>query len=99
MHVISKKRLREFWRAYPDAARALKSWYKVTSKATWQSIAEVKADYSHADACGECTVFNIRGNNYRLITKIYYQHQTVLVRFVLTHQEYSKGGWKDDCDC
>jgi len=57
----------------------------------------VRIDYSHAAAVGTCTVFNIKGNAYRLITKISYRQQKVLIRFVLTHKEYDKENWKDDC--
>ena len=99
MHVISRRRLLEFWREHRDAESPLSQWYKSVSKATWQSIADVKASYSHADAAGDCTVFNIGGNKYRLITKIYYIHQTVLVRAVLTHKEYDEEKWNDDCYC
>lgn len=97
MHVISRKRLKEFWGSYLDAQTALAEWFRVTSKATWHSLAEVRRVYPHADPVGDCTVFNIRGNRYRLVTKIYYEHQTVLVRKVLTHAEYDEGKWKDDC--
>jgi mRNA-degrading endonuclease HigB of HigAB toxin-antitoxin module len=47
----------------------------------------------------ELEIFNIAGNKYRLIAKIYYQQQTVLIRFVLTHAEYDREGWKHDCHC
>jgi mRNA interferase HigB len=99
VHVISRKRLREFWGEYPDAQAALAEWFRVAGKATWRNLAEVRSAYPHADPVGECTIFNIRGNNYRLVTKIYYQHQTVLVRAVLTHEEYDEGKWKNDCNC
>lgn len=97
MHVISRKRLKEFWEENKDAQSPLETWFKQTSKARWQNLAEVRKVYPHADVVGDCTVFNIKGNDYRLITKIYYQHQTVLVRFVLTHEEYDEEKWKDDC--
>lgn len=99
MHVISRKRLAEFWRARRDAEAPLSQWFKAAKRAEWQSIADVRATYPHADPVGDCTVFNVGGNKYRLITKIYYRHQTVLVRFVLTHKEYDGEEWKDDCNC
>lgn len=97
MHVISRKRLKEFWGRHKDARGALEEWFKVASGAAWQSLPEVRRVYPHADAVGDCTVFNVRGNNYRIITKIYYRHQTILVRAVLTHAEYDKDEWKNDC--
>ena len=63
------------------------------------SLPETRRDFPHADLTGVCTVFNIKGNDYRLISKIYYPNRTVLVRFVLTHVEYDKGNWEHDCEC
>ena len=97
MHVISLKKLKEFWARHPGAEEPLREWYRTTSIAAWQSLADTRRDYPHADLVGRCTVFNIKGNHYRLITKIFYREQTVLVRFVLTHPEYDRGGWKNDC--
>lgn len=99
MHIISIKRLREFWEKHPDAETPLRNWYRITEKANWQNLAETRVDFPHADPYAECTIFNIAGNKYRLITKIYYQQQTVLIRFVLTHADYDREGWKNDCHC
>jgi len=101
VHVISRKRLREFWsqRPYRDSEMPLREWFKTVSLAEWHNLAEVRQTYKHADPVGDCTVFNIGGNKYRLITKIFYRHQTVLVRAVLTHKGYDEKRWKDDCNC
>lgn len=99
MHVISFRKLREFWQQYPDAEEPLRRWYKITTKAEWQSLADTRRDFPHADLAGICTIFNIKGNAYRLISKIYYPSQLVLVRFVLTHSDYDKGSWHHDCEC
>ncbi len=74
-------------------------WYRVAKKADWESIASVKKDFRHADAAGVCTIFNIGGNDFRVITKIFYPNKKVLVRFVMTHAEYNKKGYKNDCEC
>ncbi|HXG66837.1 MAG TPA: type II toxin-antitoxin system HigB family toxin [Blastocatellia bacterium] len=97
MNVISRKTLKAFAVKHPDAEKPLDSWYKVAKKAKWQNLTAARVDYPHADAVGECTVFNIKGNDYRLIVKIKYERQTIYIRFVLTHAEYNKGGWKNDC--
>ena len=99
MRIISKKALRTFWQKYPDAQRPLQSWYKITRKAGWLDLADVRKDFSQADPVGFCVVFNIGGNKYRMITKINFRHQVVYIRFVLTHKAYSKEGWKHDCGC
>ena len=98
MHVISKKKLREFWEQYPAAKEPLLSWWQMTRKARWKNLAEARADFPHADPYQCCTIFNIGGNKYRLISKIYDGDQVVLVREVLTHKEYDQGTWKNDCE-
>lgn len=99
MRIISKKILREFWAKNPDAEKPIMYWYRITKKANWNSIADVKKDFRHADAAGVCTIFNIGGNNFRVITKIFYQSKKVLIRFVMTHAEYNRKGYKNDCEC
>ena len=99
MHIISKKKLKEFWEVHPSAEQPLKNWFQITKKANWENLVEVRQDFPHADLAGICTVFNIGGNNFRLITKIYYPNKVVLVRFVLTHAEYDKKIYKNDCEC
>jgi mRNA interferase HigB len=58
-------------------------------------LADVRVDFGHADPVGDLTVFNIKGNRYRLIARIIYATQKVFVRRVLTHVEYSEGGWQE----
>lgn len=97
MNVISRKRLKEFAEQHKPAAEPLDNWYKRARKAAWQNLVEVQADYPHADLVGKCTVFNIGTNKYRLITKIVYRAQAIYIKNVLTHKEYDKEGWKNEC--
>ncbi|MCI0490220.1 MAG: type II toxin-antitoxin system HigB family toxin [Blastocatellia bacterium] len=97
MRILSKKALREFWEKHPDAEKPLRYWYDVTKKADWNNFSDVRRDFRSADVVGDCVVFDIGGNKYRLITKIDYKYKTVYIRFVLTHKDYDKGGWKNDC--
>lgn len=99
MHIITKRKLQQFWKKHSDARKPLVRWFNITKKAHWQNLAETQADFPQADLAGDCTVFNIGGNKYRLITKIYYEQGTVLIRFVLTHSEYDEGVYEDDCNC
>jgi mRNA interferase HigB len=94
MHVISFKRIREFFSIHRDAESALVAWYKTTKKANWQDLAELKQVYPSADLVGRHVVFNISGNKYRLIARIVYRSQTVFVVAVMTHAEYDLGKWK-----
>jgi mRNA interferase HigB len=99
MHVITLRKLREFWQQHPDAEEPLRRWYRIAKKEQWNNLAETRREFPHADLAGVCTIFNIKGHAYRLIGKIYYPNKTVLLRFVLTHAEYDKGAWKHDCEC
>jgi mRNA interferase HigB len=95
MHVISYKRIREFSSIHHDAAISLRAWFRIARRSSWQNLAELKRAYPAADLVGRYTVFNIRGNNYRLITRIVYRSQTLFVVGVLTHEEYDLAKWKD----
>ena len=99
MRIISKRKLREFWEEHTDAEDPLLDWYNVTRKSSWQNLAGVRRSFRRADPVGDCTVFNIKGNDYRLITVIRYKVQRVYTLHVLTHKEYDKEKWKDDCSC
>ena len=101
MRIITRKRLREFAKRYPDAAEALQKWEQLVREANWQSLHDVRRVYPHADAVtvasgNSVTVFNICGNKYRLIAALHYNRQCVYVLRLLTHAEYSKDFWKDD---
>ena len=94
MNVISYRKIREFLTIHPDADTSLNAWYKTARRANWQNLAEVKQVYPHADLVGRYTVFNIKGNDYRLITRIVFKSQTIFLVSVLTHEEYDKDKWK-----
>ena len=94
MRVISKPAILEFARKHPDALVPLMNWYRITRRADWGSLAEVRNDFAHADIVGKRTMFNIHGNDYRLIARVNYRTKRVFVLRILTHGEYSKGGWK-----
>ncbi|MGH9874988.1 MAG: type II toxin-antitoxin system HigB family toxin [Pyrinomonadaceae bacterium] len=94
MNTISLKKIREFVKLHPESKSSLTAWYKIAKKAQWRSLVAVRQVYPHADVVGNYTVFNIRGNHYRLIAEIDYQFQQILIRRILTHEEYNKGKWK-----
>ena len=98
MHIISRKKLLEADRKHGGVGVSLDAWYRTAKSAKWSSLEEVRQSYPHADGVpvGDrvYTVFNIVGKSYRLVTEIYYEDQTILVRHVLTHAEYDKGDWK-----
>jgi mRNA interferase HigB len=83
-------------RKYPTARASLERWSQVAEQATWKSLAEVRQVYPHADFVKPWTVFNISGNDFRLITRINYRQQVVNIGAVLTHADYTKGKWKEE---
>ena len=95
MRVVSFKRIREFIAIHSDAGSSLTAWYKTAKKAGWANLVEVKQVYPSADLVGRHTVFNIKGNKYRLIARIVYRSKTLFVVAVLTHDEYDLGRWKE----
>jgi len=94
MRVISPKALREFASRHADAGTALDTWYRVAKAAAWKNILELRTTWPSAEAVGELTVFNIKGNAYRLIARVLYRAQIIYVCAVLTHAEYDKENWK-----
>jgi mRNA interferase HigB len=96
MHVISYKRIRQFYRDHADAQVPLDNWYRLASQATWQNLIDVQSLFPSAEAVENFTVFNIRGNRYRLIVAIHYERQIIYIKYVLTHAEYDKEKWKND---
>ena len=103
MRVISKSRLKQFWESpgRHDAMGPLLAWHqRVSSKSVnWQNWSDVKRDYATASAVGNCVVFNIGGNKFRLITRILYPSHKVFVLRVMTHAEYDNAKWKAECGC
>ena len=91
MRVIAKKILREFWEKHSDCEQQLKSWYQEASNAEWKSPNEIKSEYPSASILSNNRiVFNIKGNNYRLIIKINYDYRIVWIRFIGNHSEYDR---------
>lgn len=76
--------------------KKIEDWYATVKKAEWQNLEDVRKIYRDAEAVGNFTAFNIKGNNYRLIVGINYEEQTVKYQYFLTHAEYSKNKWKND---
>jgi mRNA interferase HigB len=74
----------------------LDNWYKLASQASWQTLIDVQSLFPTAEAVENFTVFNIRGNRYRLIVAIDYERQIIYIKYVLTHAEYDKEKWKND---
>jgi mRNA interferase HigB len=89
MHIISFRKLREFFENEPITKIALQDWFKRTKKAEWSNFNDVKKTFNAADAVGNSRyVFNIKGNNYRLVVKIMFPIKRVYIRWIGTHKDY-----------
>lgn len=96
MHVISLKKLKQFWQSHPTAEVSLRYWYKLTTVHEWHCFNDIVQTFPSADRVKNFVVFNIGGNNFRLITYIDYDRNKVFIREILTHAEYDKEKWKKD---
>jgi mRNA interferase HigB len=96
MHLISFKRLRADAVKFPDVSRQIQDWYDVVKTVDWQNLEEVRETFCDAEAVGNFTVFNIKGNAYRLIVSIDYEDGTIYYKYFLTHADYDKDKWKND---
>ena len=90
MRIIARKTLQDFWEAgHADAEQPLRAWFAEVSRASWQTMADIKLRYPHASVIdAERVVFNIGGNKYRLVAKVWFAGQAVYVKFVGTHRAY-----------
>jgi mRNA interferase HigB len=91
VRIIAKSTLRAFWKDYPDAEEPLLAWYREVEKEDWNEPSQMKEKYRNASVVkGNRVVFNIKGNDYRLVVKINYPYRVVYVRFVGTHVQYDQ---------
>ena len=91
MRVIAISTLKEFWEKHPDSEQALKEWYIKTEGAQWESFNDMRKDSNSVDYVkNQRYVFNIKGNNYRLVAAVKFTPKLVYIRFIGTHQEYER---------
>lgn len=91
MRVISKRAIVEFYSRHADSKVALEDWYEKVRKFEWDSFSDLKNTFGSADNVGnKRVVFNIKGNDYRLVAIVQFTIKRVYVRFVGTHREYER---------
>lgn len=91
MRIIAISTLRDFYTKHPDAQTPLQAWYALASRAQWKSPSDIKAAYRNASfTANNRMVFNIKGNDYRLIVLVRYDKGLLFVKFVGTHAHYDK---------
>ncbi len=100
MRIVKTAFLVQAEREHPKTASYLETWRKVVGFARWQSLAEVRRTYPSADAVRvksgrQVIVFNVCGNDFRLVVAMHFNRQMVFTLRFMTHAEYSKDKWKD----
>lgn len=91
MRIITEEPLKEYIKLHPDTETALKAWVKTVKNSDWKNFADIKKSFNSVDNVGnQHYVFNIRGNNHRLVVVIKFTIKWVYIRFIGTHEEYDK---------
>lgn len=91
MHIVARPILEKFWKKHPPAEVGLKAWYKKVKAAKWKSMQDLKKDFPTADVIGnDRVIFDIKGNDYRMICMVFIFGSVVYVRFIGTHAQYDK---------
>ncbi len=91
MVVMTRKKIRAYGKKHPQFSESLDTWCSTTEKANWCNFHDVKRSFNSADAVGGCLyVFNVRGNQLRIVAKIVFRVRTVFIKFIGTHAEYDK---------
>ena len=91
MRIIARNTLRDFWKRHAEAEGPLKAWFAEASKVTWRSMADIKRAYAAASIVdSERVVFNVGGNKFRLVVKLWFPGQTAWIKFIGTHKGYDR---------
>jgi mRNA interferase HigB len=89
--------LQKFARKHARSRSSLGKWHQITLNAKWSKFDDVKKTFGATDIYGDCVIFDIAGNEYRLIAKIDYALEQVSIKKVMKHDEYNRDKWKTDC--
>jgi len=91
MRIFTEQTLREFTEKHPSSKTSLQVWSKVVKKCEWKSLTDIRKVFNSVDYVGnQRYVFNIKGNEFRLVAVIKFSIGFVYIRFIGTHQEYDK---------
>jgi mRNA interferase HigB len=94
--VISYRTIRTFTDQHKDVEDQLNNWYTIAEKADWANFNELRQMFNSVDTVGnDLYVFNIKGNDYRLIVRIIFRVRTIYIKFIGTHKEYDKVNLND----
>ena len=89
--ILAKRTIREFYNQHKDSKEYLETWYETVKGATWEKPSDIQKFYATVSILKNSrVVFNIKGNDYRLVAKINYKKQWLFIRFIGTHSDYDK---------
>lgn len=96
MEVLQWQKARRFYKEYPDAGPPLKKWKQVVLAQgdNWKNFTDIKTSFGAADWVEDKVVFDIKGNDFRLIAVVSFRDSKLWIRDIMTHAEYDKGDWK-----
>jgi mRNA interferase HigB len=97
MPVISRKAFRTFWETHSDAESALSDFYRKLTRVSAADLVGLRMTFPGADLVGDCVVFNVGGNKFRVIAHVDFKIGIAFIRAVLSHAEYDKDKWMSDC--
>ncbi len=91
--MISRSGLQREIQKHPDCGDAAKKWFQLATKSNWSSLNEIRRSIPSADQVGEVLIFNLRGNDYRLMATVHYPSRTLYVKALLSHAGYDRKEW------
>jgi mRNA interferase HigB len=91
MVVISYAKIKTCVSKHPNSLDAMNNWYRIAEKADWANFHEMKTWFGSVDAIGnDRYIFNVGGNNFRIIVLIFFNIRTMYIRFAGSHSDYDK---------
>lgn len=69
------------------------AWFVLAKKADWQSLDDVRRQFPSADQVGRLLIFDLRGNQYRLVVRVSWKSQRLFVKELLSHAQYDRKEW------
>ena len=91
MRIFTEQMIKQYSEANPSSKAALQEWVKIVKRSQWTCFADVKNTFNSVDNVGnQHYVFNIKGNDYRMVVVIKFTIKYIYIRFIGTHKEYDK---------
>ncbi len=92
MRILNEITIEEFKRKHPNSRKLLNNWVDIIKSSKWNNLPELRATFPTADYVAPYIVFNLGGNNFRLITVVVFSQKELTIVKIMTHAEYDR--WK-----